>query len=105
MLQLIKETKANGVFFISGDVHYGEFSELKNKESYPIFDFTSSGLTQEWRFATPNKNRIAGPIMQNNFGLIEINTLEKTIEVQLRDKTGSIVAEKLLHLEALQINP
>lgn len=105
ILQLIKETQAGGVIFISGDVHYGEFSELKNKESYPIFDFTSSGLTQEWSFATPNKNRIAGPMMQNNFGLIEINALEKTIEVQLRDKTGSIVAEKLLHLDALQNKP
>ena len=78
---------------------------MKSKESYPIFDFTSSGLTQEWSFATPNKNRIVGPIMQNNFGLIEINTFEKTIEVQLRDKTGSIVAEKLLHLDALQNKP
>ena len=86
-------------------MHYGEFSELTNKESYPIFDFTSSGLTQEWRFATPNKNRIAGPMMQNNFGLIEINALEKTINIQLRDKTGIIVAEKLLHLDALKNKP
>jgi len=72
MLDLIEKTKANGVLFISGDVHYSEISKLET-EFYPIFDFTSSGLSSTWMFATPNKNRIEGPIMDNHFGLITIN--------------------------------
>ena len=71
MLDLIEETKAKGVLFISGDVHYSEISKIET-ESYPIYDFTSSGLSSTWKFATPNKNRIEGPIMENNFGLITV---------------------------------
>ena len=71
MFDLIKETKAKGVLFISGDVHYSEISKIET-ESYPIYDFTSSGLSSTWKFATPNKNRIEGPIMENNFGLITV---------------------------------
>ena len=72
MLDLIKETKANGVIFITGDVHYGEISVLKQDGLYPIYDFTSSGITSTWDFATPNVNRIEGPVMDNHFGLLTI---------------------------------
>jgi len=72
MLDLIKETKANGVIFLTGDVHYSEISKLETS-FYPIYDFTSSGLTSKWKFATPNKNRIEGPVMDNHFGLLTIN--------------------------------
>lgn len=41
MLNLIKSAKANGVVFISGDVHYSEISKLET-DFYPIYDFTSS---------------------------------------------------------------
>lgn len=72
MLDLIKKTKANGVIFLSGDVHYSEVSKLET-DFYPIYDFTSSGLSSTWHFATPNRNRIEGPIMDNHFGLVTID--------------------------------
>jgi alkaline phosphatase D len=88
MLDLIKETKANGVFFISGDVHYSELSKLPNPPSYPIYDLTCSGLTEEWKFATPNKYRIGKPVMDNHFGLITIdwNSDSPTIRLEVWDK-------------------
>jgi len=73
MLDLIKKTRANGVLFITGDVHYAEISELRDKDLYPIYDITSSGITSTWHFATPNKNRIEGPVMENHFGLLSID--------------------------------
>jgi alkaline phosphatase D len=73
MLELIKTTKANGVLFITGDVHYAELSRVEHPGLYPIYDITSSGLSSTWEFATPNKNRVCGPVMQNHFGLITIN--------------------------------
>ncbi len=73
MLDLIQKTQAGGVFFISGDVHYSEISMIKREGLYPIYDFTSSGITSTWHFATPNKNRIEGPVMENHFGLITID--------------------------------
>jgi alkaline phosphatase D len=73
ILKIIEQTKANGVFFISGDVHYSEISKLNSLDIYPIYDFTSSGLSSTWEFATPNDNRIEGPVMENHFGLITID--------------------------------
>ena len=72
LLNLIKETKANGVLFISGDVHYAEISKLSEPDLYPIYDITASGLSSKWYFATPNRNRIEGPIMDNHFGMLTI---------------------------------
>ncbi len=73
-LELIKKHKANGVLFISGDVHYAEISKFESPGLYPIYDVTSSGLSSTWLFATPNKNRIEGPIMDNHFGLLTITS-------------------------------
>ena len=64
---------AEGVMFITGDVHYGEISRLSLPGLYPLYDITSSGLSSTWDFATPNRNRIEGPIMDNHFGLIRID--------------------------------
>ncbi|TNE74092.1 alkaline phosphatase family protein [bacterium] len=72
IVDLINKTKANGVVFLTGDVHYAELSKY-NDAPYPLYDFTASGLSATWHFATPNVNRIEGPIMDNHFGLITIS--------------------------------
>jgi alkaline phosphatase D len=73
LLSLIKSTKANGVLFLTGDVHYAEISKLNEEGLYPIYDVTASGITSTWDFATLNKNRIEGPVMENHFGLLTID--------------------------------
>lgn len=73
MLDMIKSTRANGVVFLTGDVHYAEISRLDYSGLYPIYDFTSSGLSSTWHFATPNCNRIEGPVMENHFGLLTVD--------------------------------
>lgn len=73
MVQLIKKTQANHLVFISGDVHYAEISKFEHPDTYPLYDVTASGLSQIWRFAAPNRKRIEGPIMDNNFGLLTVN--------------------------------
>ena len=83
MLEIISKTKANGVIFISGDVHYGELSKYFNDKTYPIFDLTSSGLTQTWSFATPNSNRIDGPVMENHYGVLTINAKDQKVRMQI----------------------
>ncbi|MGB8193034.1 MAG: alkaline phosphatase D family protein [Chitinophagaceae bacterium] len=91
MLDLIKKTKASGVVFITGDVHYGEISKLQAKDMYPVYDVTSSGITSTWHFATPNSNRIEGPVMDNHFGLITIdwNAKDIGIKMEIWDVSGN----------------
>jgi alkaline phosphatase D len=82
-LDLIKKTKANGVMFLTGDVHYGEISKLIVPDLYPIYDVTASGLSSTWLFATPNKNRIEGPIMDNHFGMLTIDWKKKIPQIKM----------------------
>lgn len=87
MTALIKSTKANGVVFLTGDVHYAEISKLEEPGLYPLYDITSSGITSTWSFATPNKNRIEGPVMDNHFGLITVEwKADPVIKMQIIDK-------------------
>jgi alkaline phosphatase D len=84
MVELIKSTKANGVIFISGDVHYAEISKLNSPGCYPLYDVTASGITSTWDFATPNDHRIDGPVMENHFGVISIDWKEKDPIIHLK---------------------
>ena len=73
MFRLIKSTKANGVFFISGDVHYSELSMQKREGIYPIYDLTASGITQVHSPASINQYRIGKAITTRNFGMVDID--------------------------------
>lgn len=102
MLQLIQKTKANGLVFLSGDVHWGELSKYENEYTYPIYDITSSGLTQSWHEIEANKNRIGSPIRKNNFGLIEIETQQRTkLTFKLKTKKNLIAVEHSIYLSEL----
>lgn len=82
-LELIKKTNASGVLFITGDVHYAEISRLIYPGLYPIYDITASGITSTWHFATPNANRIEGPVMDNHFGLLTIDWSKKDADIKM----------------------
>ncbi len=106
-LNLLNKTKANGVLFITGDVHYGEISKLRTNKIYPIYDVTSSGLSSTWHFATPNGNRIEGPIMENHFGLISIdcNGNDPTIKMEIWDINNNQRVEHTINLSEISFKP
>lgn len=103
-VNLIKKTKANGVFFISGDVHYAELSKLNVEDGYPLYDVTSSGITSTWEFATPNDNRIDGPVMENNYGLVIIDWSKEDprITFQIYDVAKEKRIDKTIMLSELK---
>jgi alkaline phosphatase D len=103
MTELIKKTKANGALFISGDVHYAELSQLNEEGLYPLYDVTASGITSTWDFATPNDNRIAGPVMENHFGLLTIDwgQADPSIKMEVHDVTGKLRFGKTINLSEL----
>ena len=87
MLNLIKSTRAEGVIFLTGDVHYAEISKLQPEGLYPIYDITASGITSTWDFPTPNANRIEGPVMDNHIGLLTIKwEKDPVIKMEIIDK-------------------
>lgn len=73
LIDLIRRQNANGVVFLSGDVHYAELSKQDLNVPYTLWDLTSSGLTEEWKIPTPNANRASEVVTDANFGFIEID--------------------------------
>jgi alkaline phosphatase D len=101
LAQLIRSTQANGVIFISGDVHYGEISKDTLEIGYPLYDITSSGLSSTWHSPAPNTNRMGEAIMENNFGLITLHPNLQRIEIQLIDKSNVIREQLILDKQTL----
>jgi alkaline phosphatase D len=103
ILDLIKKTKANGVIIISGDVHWGELSKMENESGYPIYDITSSGITEVWESVEPNKNRLGEVVRENNFGLINIDWSKSDPDLifQIFDLSGTARVEYKVNLGKL----
>ena len=61
---------------------------------YPIYDVTSSGITQTWDIIEPNTNRIGEPVPQNNVGLIELDLSSAgSVSLSIFDITEKKVVE------------
>ena len=84
MIDLINQTCAEGVLFITGDVHYAELSVRKQPELYPIYDMTASGITQVELKASHNQYRIGKAINSRNFGMMDIDWDKADPEILLR---------------------
>ena len=73
LIDLIRRKRANGLVFLSGDIHYAELSRLDVNVPYTLWDLTSSGLTEEWHVPTPNANRASEVVADANFGFVDID--------------------------------
>ncbi|KAH0684265.1 hypothetical protein KY285_021752 [Solanum tuberosum] len=112
-----------GVFFISGDVHFGEIASYNCAAGYPLYDITSSSLTQAvsppLRFIarilawlTPAIMRVKDKSCryrlftygQPNFGTIEINWDSDPVDLKfhVRDEKGLPVSALKITLSELQ---
>ena len=104
MAQVIRDAQANGVVFISGDVHYAELSKRMYNGNYPLYDLTSSGLTEDNEGIAANTFRVFDAYNQPNFGEIEINwTGATTIIFKAHDLNGDVIREFSVPLSELQL--
>jgi alkaline phosphatase D len=101
LFDLVKKTKAQGLFVISGDRHQGEISKLPASETgfYDLYDFTSSGMTEKGRGTRHEKNpwRIGADkaYVGTQFGEILIHWDAKpspTVDLVLRDQNKVVVS-------------
>lgn len=75
MKNLISTSGNKHVFFISGDRHLSEVSKITEGLSYPLYDFTSSGMTHS-NFTMKeyeNSTRVSPLCISQNFGIIDID--------------------------------
>ncbi|MFM8250752.1 MAG: alkaline phosphatase D family protein [Planctomycetota bacterium] len=117
MLQLIRDTKANGVIILSGDRHLAEIAKLDKHHAdyvgYPLFDVTSSSLNvpsgnltkSGVRFANQiNSYRVGLTYFDTNFGIVDIDwePSDPLIRLQVRDEVGDIVLQQRVRLSELR---
>src|SRR5688572_9982608 len=87
LLDLLARTEANGVIFICGDRHWAELSRLDRPGRYPLYDLTSSALTQKHPRGTPTPNHYrADPATYHdaNVGLMLVDwkSVKPTVTLQ-----------------------
>lgn len=102
MVELIQSTKAGGVVFISGDVHWGELSVLKPPNCYPLYDLTASGLNRDWENVEPNRNRIGDACSDFHFGMLNIDwSSNPSVTFRIHDMTGRARVRRTVRLSTL----
>lgn len=78
---------AGNVVLLSGDVHYGEISRMDREGAPPLWELTSSGITEADPLL-PNKARVKAKTGRN-FGMIEIDWDARAVDLQVRDGDGA----------------
>lgn len=88
LTMLLRDIKPKGTFIISGDRHIAELARLDvDGLPYPLYDFTSSGLTHTWESGwEENKYRVGDMVRQKNFGMILIDWSGNTPTVTFQVK-------------------
>ena len=85
MIDLIKKTRAEGVVFISGDIHSSELCMEEAEGCYPLIDFTSSSLNEPLG-AAPTHRRLGPAFGGANFGQINIHWDENDPHITFQTK-------------------
>lgn len=103
LFDLINHHKVSGLYIVSGDTHWSEFSRIDNVAPYPLWEATSSGLTEEWKAISPNRHRLGQATHSHNYGLIEIDWSKPQPEmtVSIKGESGAIYLQNTLRLSDL----
>lgn len=107
MYDVIKRSQKPGIMFMSGDIHCGEL--MVNSSSYlnyPIYEFTSSGLTHAHWGPGIKKNayKLKNPFCSLNYGLMTINWKEPvSVKVEIKDIQNFTAQEVTIYLDDLKV--
>ena len=108
---MIDETDADNLIILSGDRHSASLYRKEGVNDYPLFEATSSSLNLPaavWRaqsgetFVEPGPNRISDMIYDANYGVLDIDWAEETVEVTIRGADGEAIVSELVELAALR---
>ena len=93
---LIAQSGAKGVVLLSGDRHISEFSKTDIAGlSYPLIDFTSSGLTHSYSSFSgePNQHRVGEVVSDKSYGVINLYIQDKAAEFKMMGDNGEVLQE------------
>lgn len=105
LYQMIDDTDAAGVVFVSGDRHLLELScDTRRATPYPLWDATSSGLdTGPQTVSEPNRSRVGGVFRGTNFGVLRVDwdADRPAVTLEGRGKDGVVITTATVPLDTL----
>ena len=104
LLDLFAAHASEPIIVLSGDIHYAEISRQDGLDEFgPLWEFTSSGLTEFWPTPGPNAHRIGPAYPEPNFGLLTVDWgLDRPqLTVELLGADGRSLRQESLLLESL----
>lgn len=112
IMQFIKNEKISGVVFLTGDRHHSELMKTDLEIGYPIYEFTSSGITSFRRRTRRTKEninpaRVPGTLADfQNFGRITISgdTENRVCTLEIFNNRGKKVWDYSINQSELQFN-
>lgn len=108
LFNLIRETGANGVVFVSGDRHSAELSITDGGVGYPMHDFTTGSFNKAPKIFSFEKNlyRLGAKQSSENFGLITVEWAsygQKTwLTLEARDINNNSIIYRRLPISILR---
>lgn len=91
LFDVIEETEAKGVVFLSGDRHAAFLYEEEGVLPYTATELTSSSLNVSFLDSTDemDSRQLGVGFTPENFGSVEINWTKKTVKLAIHDNAGS----------------
>jgi alkaline phosphatase D len=89
LVDVVRASGAEATLILSGDAHWAELSRHESADGYPLYDLTSSGITEQWPTIPPNANRIGDAVPDNNYGFVDIAWTEGVITLGIVDVHGT----------------
>ena len=110
LYRLLQESRQPGIMILSGNPHMSEISRTAPGDDgwigYPLYEITSSGLTESWNREVdqPNRFRIGKAYGYRNFAqlVIDWDRDDPLITIEIRDEMGKRVEGHAVSLRALQ---
>lgn len=95
LFNLIENTKANGVVFVSGDRHTSFLYKSEDALSYPVSEITASSLNVSFAEVSEETDpaMIGTGYPPENFGSIEIDWEAGAVKLSIHDNAGATVRE------------
>lgn len=93
LFELVRDSGARGTMFVTGDRHHAELSRWEDEAwPYPLYDFTTSGLTHAGRTnEEANRHRVGELYREQNFGRIDFDWKARALTYTVHDIGGDVV--------------
>jgi alkaline phosphatase D len=115
LLELLQQTRAEGVVLLSGDRHHAELSMMDRPGLYPLYDLTSSGLNKrrpptaddEERPTEPNRYRVGRIFRGHHFGVVEVdwNQPDPLVSLSIIDQQAERPILTTFPISSLTLDP